>query len=60
MATLNEMFERMDDKYGNARKNVDSVTSDLNSLGKISDADTKSFVGMVDKVEQCWLELVNL
>ncbi|XP_037793617.1 uncharacterized protein LOC119589114 [Penaeus monodon] len=57
-----EMFKRLDDKFGNPRKIVDLVISDLKSLRKISDGDTKGFVKMVDQVEQCWLDLkrVNL
>ncbi|XP_047499242.1 uncharacterized protein LOC125046242 [Penaeus chinensis] len=58
----NEMFKRLDDKFGNPRKIVDLVISDLKSLRKISDGDTKGFIKMVDQVEQCWLDLkrVNL
>lgn len=57
-----EMFQRLDDKFGNSRKIVDSVVSDLKSLKKISDGDAKGFIKMVDQVEQCWLDLkkVNL
>ncbi|XP_063601673.1 uncharacterized protein LOC134777747 [Penaeus indicus] len=57
-----EMFKRLDDKFGNPRKIVDLVISDLKSLRKISDGDTKGFIKMVDQVEQCWLDLkrVNL
>ena len=57
-----EMLQRLDDKFGNSRKIVDLVISDLKSLKKISDGDTKGFIKMVDQVEQCWLDLkkVNL
>ena len=57
-----EMFQRLDDKFGNSRKIVDLVISDLKSLKKITDGDTKGFIKMVDQVEQCWLDLkkVNL
>lgn len=57
-----EMFERLDDKYGNARKIVDLVIGDLKCLRKISDGNTKDFIKMVDQVEQCSLDLkkVNL
>ncbi|XP_037773212.1 uncharacterized protein LOC119568872 [Penaeus monodon] len=51
-----EMFKRLDDKFGNPRKIVDLVISDLKSLRKISDGDTKGFVKMVDQVEQCFLQ----
>lgn len=52
-----EMFQRLDDKFGNSRKIVDLVVSDLKSLKKISDGDVKGFIKMVDQVEQCWLDL---
>ena len=55
-----EMFQRLDDKFGNSRKIVDLVISDLKSLRKISDGDTKGFIKMVDQVEQCWLDLKNV
>lgn len=60
--SYDEMFERLDDKYGNARKIVDLVISDLKCLRKIADGDTESFIKMVDQVDQCWLDLkkVNL
>lgn len=45
-----QMLERLDDRYGNAKKIVNLATSNVKSLGKTSDGDTKSFVGMVDKV----------
>lgn len=56
-----EMFKRLDDKFGNSRKIVDLVISDLKSLKK-TDGDTKGFIKMVDQVEQCWLDFkkVNL
>ena len=55
-----EMFQRLDDKFGNSRKIVDLVISDLKSLRKISDGDNKGFIKMVDQVEQCWLDLKNV
>lgn len=60
--SYDEMFGRLDDKYGNARKIVDIVIGDLKCLRKISDGDTQGFIKMVDQVEQCSLDLgkVNL
>lgn len=60
--SYDEMFKRLDDKFGNSRKIVDLVVSDLKSLKKIADGDSKGFIKMVDQVEQCWLDLkkVNL
>lgn len=36
----NEMVKRLDDKYGNPRKIIDLVISDLKTLRKIPDGDT--------------------
>lgn len=55
-----EMFERLDDKFGNARKVVDLVISDLKALKRINEGDTKGFIRMVDQVEQCWLDLKKI
>ncbi|KAK4322373.1 hypothetical protein Pmani_006887 [Petrolisthes manimaculis] len=55
-----EMMQRLDDKYGNMRKVMDLVISDLKALKKINEGDTKGFVKLVDQVEQCWLDLKNI
>lgn len=57
-----EIFQGLDDKFGSARKVVDLEISDLKSLRKISDGDTKGFIKMVNQIELCWLDLkkVNL
>ncbi|KAK4324215.1 hypothetical protein Pmani_005217 [Petrolisthes manimaculis] len=55
-----QMFKRLDEKYGNCRKIVDVVLCDLKSLRKISDGDSKGFVKMVEKVERCWLDLKRM
>ena len=52
-----EMIQRLDDKFGNVRKVVDLVISDLKALKRINEGDTKGFIRMVDQVEQCWLDL---
>ena len=51
-----EMSQRLDGIFGNSRKIMNLVISDLKSLKKISDSDTKEFVKMADQVEQCWLD----
>ena len=55
-----EMIQKLDDKFGNARKVVDLVISDRKALKRINEGDTKGFIKMVDQVEQCWLDLKNI
>lgn len=52
-----EMFKRLDEKFGDNRKLVDAVISDLKSLKPIKDGDNKGFVKMVEKIERCWLDM---
>ena len=42
-SNYDEMFQRLDDKYGNARKIVDLVISDIKCLRKIIDGDTEFY-----------------
>lgn len=55
-----EMFKRLNERYGNSRKIVDVVLCDLKTLRKLADGDTKGFVKMVEKVERCWLDLKRM
>ncbi|KAK4304813.1 hypothetical protein Pmani_023248 [Petrolisthes manimaculis] len=55
-----EMFKRLDEKFGNKRKIVDFVINDLKSLKKLSDCDGKGFIKMVERVERCWLDLKKM
>lgn len=57
-----EMFKKLDKEYGDPRKLVDIVISDLKSLKVIRDGDDRGFVNMVNVVEHCYLDLqkVNL
>ncbi|XP_050717433.1 uncharacterized protein LOC126999145 [Eriocheir sinensis] len=57
-----EMFKRLDKEYGDPRKLVDLVISDLKSLKVIRDGDDRGFVNMVNVIERCYLDLqkVNL
>lgn len=52
-----EMFKRLNDHYGDSRKIVDSVISELKTLKTVHEGDNKGFIRMVEKVEQCWCDL---
>ena len=49
-----EMVKLLDKEYGDPRKLVDLVISDLRALRKIPDRDDRGFV---DVVERCYLDL---
>ena len=55
-----EMFRRLDLKYGRPEKLVDVVISDLQGIGRVDDDNPKAFIEMVDKVEKCWLDLKKM
>ena len=55
-----EMFKRLDDKFGNNRKIVDLVINDLRALKKVTEGDGKGFVKMVERVERCYLDLKKM
>ena len=55
-----EMFRRLDLKYGRPEKLTDAVLAELKRLKRIPDNDYRKFVSMVDVVERCWLDLKRL
>lgn len=57
-----EMFKRLDDHYGDSKKIVDSVISELKTMKPVHEGDNKGFIKIVGKVEECWCDLkrVNL
>ena len=55
-----EMFRRLDLKYGRPEKLTDAVLAELKKLKQIPDNDYKKFVSTVDIVERCWLDLRHL
>ena len=52
-----QMFQRLDNVFGNPRKFVDSIIYDITSIKPVHEGDTKKFVKMVDTIERCWLDL---
>ena len=55
-----EMFHRLDLKYGRPEKLTDAVLAELKKLKRIPDNEYKKLVSTVDIVERCWLDLKRL
>ena len=55
-----KMIERLDKVYGDSRKFVDTIISDIKSIKPIHDGDSKKFISMVDIIERCWLDLQRM
>ncbi|XP_045127294.1 uncharacterized protein LOC123513898 [Portunus trituberculatus] len=52
-----KMFNRLDEKFGDNCKLVDTLLCDLKSTKPINEGDIKGFVRMVEKFERCWLDM---
>ncbi|XP_068222923.1 uncharacterized protein [Palaemon carinicauda] len=52
-----EMFRRLDDKYGNPCKLTEAIVSELKSLKPLNDGDSKRLVYMIKVVERAWLDM---
>ena len=57
---FDEIFRRLDAKYGDSRKLVDAVVWDLKKIKPVLEGDNKKFINMVEIVERSWLELKKL
>jgi hypothetical protein len=55
-----EMFRRLDLKYGRPEKLADNVLSELKGLKNIPEGDHMKFISMVETVETCWLDLKRM
>ncbi|XP_043234175.1 uncharacterized protein LOC122387784 isoform X1 [Amphibalanus amphitrite] len=55
-----KMIERLDKVFGDSRKFVDTIISDIKSIKPIHDGDSKKFISMVDVIERCWLDLQRM
>ena len=55
-----EMFCRLDLKFGRPEKLTDAVLAELKKLKRIPDNDYKKFVSTVDIIERCWFDLKRL
>ena len=54
---LNEMWTRLDDKFGRASKLVDVVINDIKKVRSVEDGDSKRFIELVDIVETGFCDL---
>ena len=52
-----EMFRRLNMKYGRPERLIDAVLSELRKLRSVPEGDNKKFINMVNVVENCWLDL---
>ena len=55
-----QMFQRLDDVFGNSRKFVDSIIYDIKSIKPVHEGDNKRFIMMVDIIKRCWLDLKRI
>ena len=54
------MLKRLDDKYGDPRRVVDSIVKEISQFTKIKEADKKALVNYVDFLERAHLDLSKL
>ena len=57
---LNQMWERMDDRYGRSSKLVDAIMNEIKQLKTVPNGDSGKFIELVDTVESCYLDLVRI
>lgn len=55
-----EMFKRLDLKYGRPEKLAHTVLTDIKALKIVPEGDSKTFIEMVEIVEGCWLSLKRM
>ena len=55
-----EMFRRLDLKYGRPEKQADNILSKLKGPKNIQEGDPMKFISMVETVETCWLDLKRM
>ena len=54
---VNQMWERLDDKYGRTSKLTDAILQDIQQMKPLADGEDQAFVDMVNVVERCFKEL---
>ena len=57
---LEDMFRRLDLKYGRPEKLADNILSELKGLKKIQEGDYMKFISMIETVETCWFDLKRM
>ena len=55
-----EMFRRLDSKYGNSCKLTEFIVSELKSLKPLQEGDSKRLVHMIKVVEGVWLDMKKI
>ena len=54
---INEMWTRLDDRYGKSRKLADAIMSDIKRLTAVTEGDDKRMVELVNVIENGYREL---
>ena len=57
---LEEMWMRLDDKYGKASKLIDAIMNDIKRLRTVREGDDKHFVELVEVVECGYRDLARM
>ena len=57
---FDSMMKRLDARYSNPSRLVESVLNDIKTLKPISDGNPREFMDMVDIVERAYLDLEKL
>ena len=57
---FDKMFKRLDETFGNSRRVIDVVVEDIRAIVPIPEGDSVGFIKMVNKIEQCFLNLDQL
>ena len=57
---IDEMWRRLDKKFGSPSRMIDAIMSDINNIGIIGNHDDVSFIKFVDTIEQGYRDLSRL
>ena len=57
---IDDMWERLDDKYGRISKLIDAIIFDIEQLRSVPDGDNKKFMEFVDTIEKCHRDLQRI
>ena len=57
---LEEMWVRLDERYGRSSKIVDAIMFEIKQLKPVSEGDGRKFVDLVDTVERCYRDLAHI
>ncbi|XP_057294660.1 uncharacterized protein LOC130623195 [Hydractinia symbiolongicarpus] len=57
---INEIWARLDKKYGDEGKHVDAIMADIKEMSKCEDSDVESTLNLINTVERAHRELARL